>query len=200
MDTLTLKLRGMSCASCASSVEAAISSVAGVIDCSVNFGAEQATVKYNSQKTTLEQIQAAVDAAGYAAYPLQEEELLTGVDDTEKAARQAELQQLQRQLILGGTVSAFLVVGGLPMMTGLHLPIIPAWMHHPWLQLVLATPIQFWSGESFYQGAIKAFKRRAATMDMLVALGTSAAYFYSLFPTFLPGWFRTQGLEPAVYY
>lgn len=86
------------------------------------------------------------------------------------------------------------------MMTGLHLPWIPAWLHNPWLQLVLTTPIQFWSGESFYQGAWKAFKRHTATMDTLVALGTSAAYFYSLFPTFYPGWFRAQGLEPAVYY
>ncbi len=200
MDNLTLKLRGMSCASCASSIEEAISSVPGVSECNVNFGAEQATVKYDPRKTNIEEIQNAVDAAGYSAYSLQEQEMITGEDDAEKAARLAESRKLKRKLLVAGAISIILVVGGLPMMTGLHLPWIPAWLHNPWLQLVLTTPIQFWSGESFYQGAWKAFKRHTATMDTLVALGTSAAYFYSLFPTFYPGWFRAQGLEPAVYY
>jgi Cu+-exporting ATPase len=200
MDNATLKLRGMSCASCASSIEEAIRSVPGVSECNVNFGAEQATIQYDPRKTNLEKIQNAVDAAGYSAYPLQEQEMATGEDDAEKAARLAELQKLKRKLLVGGAISTILVVGGLPMMTGLHLPWIPAWLHNPWLQLVLTSPIQFWSGESFYQGAWKAFKRHTATMDTLVALGTSAAYFYSLFPTFFPDFFRSQGLEPVVYY
>ncbi|WP_250123303.1 heavy metal translocating P-type ATPase [Chroococcidiopsis sp. CCMEE 29] len=200
MDNLTLKLRGMSCASCANRIEEVISSVPGVSECNVNFGAEQATVKYDPRKTNIEEIQNAVDAAGYSAYSLQEQEMITGEDDAEKAARLAESRKLKRKLLVAGAISIILVVGGLPMMTGLHLPWIPAWLHNPWLQLVLTTPIQFWSGESFYQGAWKAFKRHTATMDTLVALGTSAAYFYSLFPTFYPGWFRAQGLEPAVYY
>ena len=72
MDNLTLKLRGMSCASCASSVEQAIQSVSGVIECHVNFGMEQATIQYDSKQTDLETIQSAVDAAGYQALPLQE--------------------------------------------------------------------------------------------------------------------------------
>jgi len=166
----------------------------------VNFGAEQAAVTYNPDKTNIETIQAAVDEAGYSSYSLQEQEMVTGEDDAEKAARQAESKKLQRKLWLGGVISIILVIGGLPMMTGLHLPWIPGWLHNPWFQLVLTTPIQFWSGESFYQGAWKAFKRHTATMDTLVALGTSAAYFYSLVPTFFPGFFLAQGLEPAVYY
>ncbi|MES1025481.1 heavy metal translocating P-type ATPase [Gloeocapsa sp. BRSZ] len=200
METLTLKLRGMSCASCANSIEEAIRLVPGVTECNVNFGAEQATVKYNPDKISIEKIQAAIDEAGYSSYSLQEQEMITGEDDAEKAARLAELKKLKRKLWVGGVISIILVIGGLPMMTGLHIPLIPAWLHNPWFQLVLTTPIQFWSGESFYQGAWKAFKRHTATMDTLVALGTSAAYFYSLFPTFFPGFFLAQGLEPAVYY
>ncbi|MUL37034.1 heavy metal translocating P-type ATPase [Gloeocapsopsis dulcis] len=200
METLTLKLRGMSCASCANSIEEAIRSVPGVTECNVNFGAEQAAVTYNPDKTNIEKIQAAIDEAGYSSYSLQEQEMVTGEDDAEKAARLAESKKLKRKLWVGGVVSIILVIGGLPMMTGLHLPWIPAWLHNPWFQLVLTTPIQFWSGESFYQGAWKAFKRHTATMDTLVALGTSAAYFYSLVPTFFPGFFLAQGLEPAVYY
>ncbi|HAZ46674.1 MAG TPA: cation-transporting ATPase PacS, partial [Cyanobacteria bacterium UBA11371] len=69
-----------------------------------------------------------------------------------------------------------------------------------WLQLVLTSPIQFWCGASFYANAWKAFKRHAATMDTLVALGTSTAYIYSLFPTIFPDWFTAQNLRPDVYY
>lgn len=84
MDNLTLKLRGMSCASCANRIEEVISSVPGVSECNVNFGAEQATVKYDPRKTNIEEIQNAVDAAGYSAYSLQEQEMITGEDDAEK--------------------------------------------------------------------------------------------------------------------
>jgi P-type Cu+ transporter len=196
----TFKLRGMSCASCARSVEDAIRAVPGVSDCSVNFGAEQAAVHYDGQKTNAEEIQHAVEEAGYAAFSLQEQEMVTGETDAEQTARIAELNKLRRRLIFGGIVTTILVIGGLPMMTGLPLPWIPTWLHNPWLQLVLTTPIQFWSGESFYTGTWKAFKRHTATMDTLVALGTSAAFFYSLFPTLVPEFFLEQGLEPAVYY
>ncbi|MEO1185874.1 MAG: heavy metal translocating P-type ATPase, partial [Cyanobacteria bacterium J06636_27] len=200
MDTTTLKLRGMSCASCANSIEETISSVPGVSECNVNFGAEQATVKYNPQKTDIKQIQDAVDAAGYSATPLQEQEMITGEDDEDKAARQAESRDLIRKVIVGGVISLILIFGSLPMMTGLELPFIPAWLHNPWLQLALTAPVQFWCGYRFYTGAWKAFKRHGATMDTLIALGTSAAFFYSLFATVFPDFFLNQGLMPEVYY
>ena len=198
MDNLTVKLQGMSCASCASSVEQAIKSVPGVIECSVNFGMEQATIQYDSKQTSLATIQEAVDAAGYKALPLQE--MAAGEDDSDRANRQAESQILQRKLWTAGIISILLVVGGIPAMTGLHLPFIPAWLHNFWLQLVLTSPVQFWCGKSFYVGAWKSLKRRVATMDTLIALGTSAAYFYSVFVTFFPGLFTAQGLTPSVYY
>ena len=197
MDNLTLKLRGMSCASCASSIEQAIKSVPGVIECSVNFGMEQATIQYDSKQTNLETIQSAVDEAGYEALPLQE---MAGQDDEEAADRKSESQILQRKLWTAGIISILLVVGGIPAMTGLHLPFIPAWLHNFWLQLVLTAPVQFWCGKSFYTGAWKALKRRVATMDTLIALGTSAAYFYSVFVTFFPNFFIAQGLNSSVYY
>ncbi len=200
MDTLTLKLRGMSCASCASNIEEAIRSVPGVSECNVNFGAEQATVKYNPQKTNLEKIQQAVEEAGYSAYSLQEQEMITGEDDAEKAARKAESRDLLFKVVVGGVISIILIVGSLPMMTGLHLPWIPAWLHNSWFQLILTAPVQFWCGYRFYINAWKAFKRHAATMDTLIALGTSAAYFYSLFATLFPNFLINQGLMPEVYY
>ncbi|MBP5973033.1 copper-translocating P-type ATPase [Brasilonema sp. CT11] len=200
MDTLTLKLRGMSCASCARNVEQAILSVPGVIDSNVNFGTEQASVKYDPRKTSLEKIQQAVEDAGYSAYSLQEQEMLTGESDAEKASRSAEEQDLTRKIWVGGVVSIILVLGSLSMMTGLKLPLIPAWLSNGWFQLVLTAPVQFWCGYRFYVNAWKAFKRHTATMDTLIALGTSAAFFYSLFATVFPNFLINQGLMPEVYY
>ncbi|MEZ2228036.1 MAG: heavy metal translocating P-type ATPase [Microcoleus sp.] len=198
MDNLTVKLQGMSCASCASSIEQAIKSVPGVMECNVNFGMEQASIQYDSQKTSLATIQATVDAAGYKAFPLPE--ISQGEDDTEQATRQAESQVLQRKLWTAGMISLLLFTGSIPAMTGWHLPFIPGWLHNFWLQLVLTAPVQFWCGNSFYIGAWKSLKRRLATMDTLIALGTSSAYFYSVSVTLFPGFFLAQGLIPSVYY
>ncbi|AVH72440.1 heavy metal translocating P-type ATPase [Nostoc sp. 'Lobaria pulmonaria (5183) cyanobiont'] len=199
MDTLTLKLRGMSCAACANNIEKAIRSVSGVIDCNVNFGAEQATIKYDRSLTNLEKIQAAIAAAGYSSDSLQEE-LLFEEDDAEKASRQALQRQLSLKVAVGGVISIFLLLGSLPMMTGLNLPLIPSFLQNPWVQLVLTTPVIFWCGGSFYRNGWKSLKRHTATMDTLIALGTSAAYLYSLFVTVFPKFFIAQGLIPHLYY
>ncbi|MFN6570080.1 heavy metal translocating P-type ATPase [Dendronalium sp. ChiSLP03b] len=200
MEKATLKLRGMSCASCARSIEEAISSVPGVNECSVNFGTEQATVEYDPRATDVLAIQDAVDTAGYSAYPLQEQNLMAGEDDAEKTARLRESRYLLRKVIVAGVIGAVLVIGSLPMMLGLNLPFIPTWLHNSWVQLVLTTPVLFWCGADFFKNAWKAVKRHAATMDTLVALGTGAAYVYSLFATLFPSFFVAQGLKPDVYY
>lgn len=200
MENTTLKLRGMSCAACARNIEEAIGSVPGVNACSVNFGAEQATIEYDPRKTDIKAIQDAVDEAGYSAYPLLEQNLMAGEDDAEKTARLRESRYLLRKVIVAAIAGAVLVIGSLPMMTGLHLPLIPAWLHNSWIQLVLTTPVLFWCGADFFNNAGKAFKRHAATMDTLVALGTGAAYAYSLFATVFPSFFVAQGLQPDVYY
>jgi P-type Cu+ transporter len=200
MENANLKLRGMSCASCANAIENAIRSVRGVNECSVNFGAEQAMVTYDPRKTDPKVICDAVDAVGYSAQPIQDDDLFAPDNDVQQKARQAENQALVRKVWVGAIVSAFLVIGSLPMMTGLSIPLIPMWLHNPWLQLVLTTPVLFWCGNSFFINAGKALKRHTATMDTLVAIGTGAAYLYSLFPTFLPGFFIDRGLPPDVYY
>ena len=200
MDTLTLKLRGMSCASCANSIEKAIRSTPGVSEANVNFGVEQATVTYDPRKTNIEKIQDAVAAAGYSAFSLQSQEMIAGENDAEIAERLAKSRNLIRKVWVGGVISTILVVGSLSMMTGLDLPFIPGWLSNQWFQLALTAPVQFWCGYSFYINSWKALKRHTATMDTLIALGTSAAYFYSLFATFFPNFFINQGLMPEVYY
>lgn len=188
-------ITGMSCASCANTVEKVINRVSGVEECTVNFATEQATFQYNPQQTSIENVQNAVEKVGYGAFIPNNEK-----SPSEKPEDITENQQLRRKVIIGGIISAILVIGSIPMMTGLNIPLIPMWLHNFWLQLVLATPIQFWCGRQFYINAWKAFKQHSATMDTLIALGTSVAYFYSLFITIFPSFLLRQGLTPQVYY
>jgi P-type Cu+ transporter len=199
MKNTNLKLRGMSCVSCASNIEAAIRSISGVEACSVNFGVEQATVTYDPSKTDLAAIQNAVDAAGYSAVPMQDD-ILAPEDYAERRERLVENRQLIRKVWVSGIISAILVIGSLPMMVGLNISFLPAWMHNPWLQLMLTTFVLFWCGSSFFINAWKALKTHTATMDTLVAIGTGTAYLYSLFSIFSPQWFVKQGLTPDVYF
>jgi P-type Cu+ transporter len=197
MEKVTLKLRGMSCAACANTIETALLAVPGVKNGSVNFGVEQATITYDAQQVSVQNLQEAVAEAGYSSQLLQEQ----GIDDgAEQKVRQAVSLALTQKVWVGGIISAILVFGSLPMMTGISLPFIPLWLHNAWFQTILAAPVQFWVGRSFYVNGWKALKRRAATMDTLIVLGTSAAYFYSLLVTITPHFLTTQGLIPEVYY
>lgn len=200
METTTIKLQGMSCASCARNVEDAIRAVPGVSESNVNFGAEQATIIYDAKRTNIEQIQHAIVDAGYSSYSLQDSEFTTGEDEAEKTRRLREFRHLRRKVIVAGIISTILIIGSLPMMTGLRIPFIPLWMHNAWFQLVLSIPVLFWCGTEFYINAWKSVKRHTATMDTLVALGTGAAYLYSFVATLFPGFFLAQGLMPDVYY
>ena len=196
METIRIRLQGMSCASCASTIEKTIKELSGVTECNVNFALSQATVSYHPKQTNLKEIQAAVNNAGYNAFP----ESDTQGEDTEKKARIAEEKKITRKVIIGSIISSLLIIGALPMMTGLEIPWIPTFLQNFWVQLTLVTPVQFWVGKDFFVGGWKAFKRHSANMDTLVALGTAVAYFYSLFVTIFPDFLESQGLEVAVYY
>lgn len=199
MTATTLKLKGMSCASCANSIQSAIQQVSGVSSVQVNFAAEQASVEYDERNTNLEKIQAAVADAGYEAS--EREDLGIGEEDAkEQAERKSQQRSLLIKVVISGIIGAVLILGTLPMMLGINIPGWPMFLHNQWLQLILATPVLFWCGKSFYVGAWKAFTHRAANMNTLVALGTGAAYVYSLFVTLFPGFLLSQGLAPEVYY
>jgi P-type Cu+ transporter len=197
-NSVTLRLRGMSCAACAKGIEAALRSVPGVNQGDVNFATEQAVVLYDPQTTSLQHIQAAVDEAGYAAYPL--EDPLADQDAAQQRIQRLSTRRLSQKVWVGAAISILLVVGSIPAMTGIQLPFIPMWLHNGWLQAALTAPVQFWCGKSFYTNAWKALKRKTATMDTLIVLGTSAAYLYSLLITAFPQILTHQGLAPDRYY
>ncbi|MBS0017278.1 MAG: copper-translocating P-type ATPase [Arthrospira sp. SH-MAG29] len=197
MKTTHLQLGGMSCASCASRIEIVVNRLDGVNQCQVNFGAEQAAIDYNPEAISLEAIQQAISDAGYTAKPLGG---LGKPENPGESESEAAEKTLIKKVALSGFVSLFLMIGGLPMMTGLDIPFIPGWLHHPWLQFVLTTPVMFWCGQGFFTGAIKGFKQRQADMNTLIAVGTGVAYVYSVFVTLFPDILVSQGLSPDVYY
>jgi Cu+-exporting ATPase len=151
MAQIAFTLRGMRCAACGNIVTTAVQQVPGVSQCDVSFGAAQAMVTYDPQRVSWQAIQQAIAQAGYGAEPLVNTDLLAEAT-AEDNAQAVTMQELQHRLFLAGGATLVLVVGSLPMMLGVSIPWLPMWLHHPWLQLALTTPIQFWSGESFYGG------------------------------------------------
>lgn len=170
-----LIVKGMSDNNDALRLERAVLQLDGVQKAQVSYGAERARVQYIPTIVSQAEIRKAIKVEGFQAL-----EAGGDVEDAERKARQAEIAQQRRLLIVGlvFTVPLFLLamsrdLGLLPMSLA-H----AAWLD--WLMLALATPVQFYVGWQFYVGAYKALRNGAANMDVLIAMGTSAAYFYSL--------------------
>jgi Cu+-exporting ATPase len=158
---LRFAVRGMTCASCVARVEKALKKVPGVLDASVNLATEQASVR--GAALDADAITAAVAQAGYEAAPVE-----TGQPRPAPEAR---------GLPSWWPVAAAAILS-LPLV--LHMA-APGWMLPGWVQLLLATPVQFWLGARFYRAGWKALRAGAGNMDLLVAIGTSAAYALSVF-------------------
>ena len=168
---------GMTCANCAANIERALNKkVNGVVDASVNFATERATVDYIPELVTIEDMIAAVEAAGYGA--ISPDEIPEG-EDAEQAARQAEIKDQTRKFFAG-------VVFALPLFVlsmARDFSLIGPWSHAVWVNWFfwfLASPVQFYTGWDYYEGGWKSLKNKSANMDVLVAMGSSVAYFYSL--------------------
>ena len=174
-DKAEFKISGMSCAACSSRIEKSLNGMPGVYSATVNLAAEKATVEYNAHELSLIQIQDKVKKLGYEAHNLADARDV----DREKKLRLAEIRGQRLRLTLSATLSFPLLLGMLLHSFGL-MGSISKFLMNPYLQLVLATPVQFVAGWPFYRGAWAALRNGSANMDVLVALGTSAAYFYSI--------------------
>ncbi len=192
-EKLVMPIAGMSCASCVAKVENALRSTDGVLEASVNLAREQATVEFIPGLATPEALRHAVREAGYE--PLAAEE---GTVDREAERRTRELAALRTRLIGAALLSLPILWGSLPHM-GVRIW-APAFLHNWMVQFLLATPVQLWAGWRFYRGMWAATRHGTADMNTLIAVGTSAAYLYSVAATFAPQWFVGGGLPPAVYY
>jgi Cu+-exporting ATPase len=174
---------GMTCATCAARVEAALRGVPGVITANVNPSSEKATVEY-LEGTGFPELARAVDRAGYKLNPQAGE-----MEDVSATARRLTTAQLRR-LVFSAVISAIT----------LGIAFSPSFAGKPFLLWALATPVQFWAGWQFYKGAWKALLGRTADMNTLIAVGTSSAYLYSVVAALFPGFFTSAGLEPALYF
>ena len=199
MEKLMLPINGMSCASCVKKVETALNSLEGVVKASVNFATERATVQYIPGFVSIEDFTKAVKEAGYEVLEV-EAAKKEDIVDREKAAREAEYGKLKRKLIAGIILVApiFLLAHWKMLVPSTLFPLSRDFNFY--LQLILQTPVQFWVGWQFYAGAWKTAKHKSADMNTLIAVGTSAAYLYSVLATFFPMLFAAKGLMAEVYY
>ncbi|WP_417688169.1 heavy metal translocating P-type ATPase [Pseudidiomarina sp.] len=185
-NTIQLQLSGMSCAGCAKSIERALQSCDGVQSVNVNFASEVAAVEGSDLKTA--QLLAAVKDAGYHAELIDHEREQS---DPRDAAQQKQLVKFIAAAILSLPL-LYTMFGHFSWTSGIP---VPDMLMNPWLQLLLATPVQFIIGRQFYRGSYHALRNGAANMDVLVALGTSAAYFYSIYLAwFAPDYHPHDGL------
>ncbi len=173
-----LPITGMTCANCAQNIERALRKLDGVLQANVNLASEKASVDYLPSLINLEALKRAVEGAGYGVIELEEE---IGAEDVEARAREQEIRRQRRLLIIGliFTVPTFL------LSMGTDLGLLPDFAFRKYILLLLATPVQFYVGWQFYRGTYKSLKQWSAGMDTLIAMGSSAAYFYSLAATFL---------------
>jgi Cu+-exporting ATPase len=199
LEKVTLPVHGMSCASCVKKVEGALNRLDGVVKANVNFATERATVQYIPGTVSLEDFKKSVEDAGYEILDTGRVEKQDVVDQ-ERAARKAEFQKLKRKFISGLVlvIPVFLLAYwktlGLDRLFSLNREV------NFFLQLLFQTPIQFWVGWQFYSGAWKSAKHGSADMNTLIAVGTSAAYLYSVLAMFFPHLFSAQGLMAEVYF
>ncbi|MDQ3554217.1 MAG: heavy metal translocating P-type ATPase [Chloroflexota bacterium] len=191
----------MTCASCVNRIERFLRKTDGVVEASVNLATERATVSFDPGLAGRSDLVEAVEAAGYDVRP---EPIAQGASESgDAAAVEVEQQdrakaQEQRDLGLRALVSIVVAAGIFALMFWPQRPIAMEELNK--LVLWPATFIQFWAGGRFYRAAWRALKHRSATMDTLVALGTSAAWVYSVVLTMWPHLVMAAGVEPVTYF
>jgi len=182
-NTCELPVIGMTCANCAATIERTLNTkVPGVLSAHVNFADERVRIDYNPSVTDIEKIAEVVEKTGYKLVIPREN---SGVD-TEQEARDKEIRREKLSFLVGliCTVPLFF------LSMSRDFSLIGAWSHETWVNwlfFALATPVQFYTGSGYYTGGIKSLRNRSANMDVLIALGSSTAYFYSTAVLLIPG-------------
>lgn len=177
MESKTLKIEGMTCAACAKAVERVSKKIDGVDSANVNFATEKLNISYDANKVKVQDIQKAIEKAGYKAV---EEESV----DTDKIKKEQESKALWRRFVVSGIFTIPLLIVSMGHMFGLHLPSIIDPMHNPLnfalLQLILTIPV-IYEGRRFYKVGFRAIKMKNPNMDSLISIGSLAAFLYGIF-------------------
>lgn len=186
-ESVELTISGMTCAACSNRIEKVLNKIDGVINANVNLTTEQATVEYYRGVVNSDDFISKIQNLGYDAKVKEGQNQYSNKD-----------KRLKKQL----TKLVIAVILSIPLLATMlvhlfHMP-LPSIFMNPWFQFILATPVQFIIGWQFYKGAYKNLKNGSANMDVLVALGTSAAYFYSIYEMFK--WLNRTTQMPHLYF
>ncbi|MGO1997635.1 MAG: heavy metal translocating P-type ATPase [Staphylococcus equorum] len=183
-----LDVIGMTCAACSNRIEKVLNRDAGVEHANVNLTTENATIAYNPEMTSIDDLIKKIQKIGYDAKPKQ-------AASEKSSQKEQELKHKRTKLIISAILAAPLLLTMFVHLFGMQIPHI---FMNPWFQFALATPVQFIIGWQFYVGAYKNLRNGSANMDVLVALGTSAAYFYSLYE--MIKWLNLTNYTPHLYF
>jgi Cu+-exporting ATPase len=195
--TETFAISGMTCATCVARNERALNRASGVVKAEVNFATEKATVVYIPGQASHDDLVEAVRRAGYdVVEPARPSAAGAAGEpvDHEALARRAEYVRLRTKVTVGAVLSALVFLGSM------DLSFVPAFLSNGWVLWALATPVQFWVGWQFYRGALAAARHGSTNMNTLIALGSSAAYFYSALGVLFPAFFDHHGLGMPLYF
>lgn len=187
LQSTKLAISGMSCASCVTKIEKSLNATGGVVNAAVNLGTEEAMISFLAG-TSLAEMRAAIENAGYEVMDIDVE----AQPDMEREIREKEYRGLRLRFIVSAVLSGIILA--LAMLKPL-----PTTANH-FAQLIITIPVVFWSGARFYKGFWKSLIHKTADMNTLVAVGTAAAFVYSLFVTIKPDLFTSAGRGTDVYY
>ena len=198
-EKISFSVGGMTCASCVANVENTLAKVPGVISASVNLASEKATVQYLAGEATMADFRRAVEGAGWSIRAEIGTEEGTKVPDAVMAATHREIRTLKTKLLFASIIGAFMLLIAISQFSG-GWSWLSSILGNHYLLWALATPVQFWAGWQFYKGTWGALKHKRANMNTLIAVGTSAAYFYSVAAILAPGFFTAGGREANIYF
>jgi Cu+-exporting ATPase len=169
-------IKNMSCANCARTVEKTLNKLEGVKEANVNFNTETAHINFDSKIIDETMMIQAIEKAGYKATVKKESSY-----EKKQKIKQKEIQKLKKKVMISAVLSFPLLLAMIFNFIGINFNLL----HQPLFQLALATPVQFYIGKRFYRNAYHSLKAKSAGMDTLVAMGTSAAYFFSIYTGFI---------------
>ena len=194
LQTTTISVGGMSCASCVRRVEGTLKAVPGVKEASVNLASSKAMLAYDPGIATLPDMKTALDDAGYEFLGVATET----AEDPMEVARERELKDLKIKLVVGFVLSILIHVGSMPDL----FPFVRSIPQQYLLPILffMATPVVFWVGNRFLSGAFKAAKQKTSDMNTLVAVGSLSAYVYSTAVMLFPSFFSSAGVAAHVYF
>ena len=198
--TVVIPVTGMTCAACQSRVQRTLSRTPGVADASVNLMMGNATVAYDAAAVTPDALVETIRATGYGAELPAPQRTPFDEQTARDRATANELTDLRRKAIGSGIAGAIAMLVSMPLMRGGTMDAQPAPPALAWTLLLLTLAVMVWAGRHFYTRAWAAFRHHAASMDTLVAVGTGAAFIYSVIATVAPGFFLRHGVMPDLFY